>query len=78
MLRNVERFVSPCGRWVAIVDLDTSDVWRTEKLSREAAAAVISSLPSWSRLPHHSAPVPLSLGPSRPGSSRERRLRLLP
>jgi len=57
----VERFESPCGRWIVLVDVDTGDTWRAEKLPKaEASALICVAVSSWSRIPHPSDPLSLS------------------
>ena len=50
MMEDVERFVSPEGDRMAIVDMQSGEVWMMKRLKPADAAGTIAMLPRWSRV----------------------------
>lgn len=50
MADDVQEWVSPEGDRIAVVDLQTGDVWMMKRLGPADAAGTVAMLPRWSRV----------------------------
>ncbi len=45
---GLQRFVSPCRQRIALVNMDTGDLWLMRRQSEPEAADIMTLLPTWS------------------------------
>ena len=64
-MENVERWCSPDGQRIVLVDLDSGETWLMRRLGPGEAAEFMTLLPAWS-------PVPGREGHEVPGHPRLR------